>query len=198
MAKSPADSSAVFHGRIVAIGDCAVGKTSIINHLVQGRMNIDEPSTVGANWQPYVHEFNSDRIELQIWDTAGQERFRSLGPLYYRNAVGAFVVYDVTNRSSFDNLELWISDFKTHGRPDVRIMIVANKCDLHEERQVTIQQGLNWAREHDYQIYETSAKTGENIRPLFEAMAESVVSIEKSKQSTILRPEERKSGRSCC
>jgi small GTP-binding protein len=198
MANSPAQGSTVSHGRIVAIGDCAVSKTSIINYLVQGRMNIDEPSTVGANWQPYVHEFNSDRIELQIWDTAGQERFRSLGPLYYRNAVGAFVVYDITNRSSFDNLKLWITDFKTHGRPDARIMIVANKCDLHEERQVTIQQGLNWAREQEYQIYEPSAKTGENVRPLFEAMAESVSCMEKSKQSTISRPDERKLGGRCC
>jgi small GTP-binding protein len=170
-----ASGSSVFHGRIVAIGDSAVGKTCLINRLMEERFNPTEPTTIGANWQLFIYEIGADRIELQIWDTAGQEKFRSLGPLYYRNAVGAVAVYDVTNRSSFNNLDSWIAAFTATAGTDVTIAIAANKCDLQDARQVTVKEGKDWATARGYLVYETSAKTGQNVPTLFRALAEMVL-----------------------
>jgi small GTP-binding protein len=170
-----APGTSVFHGRIVAIGDSAVGKTCLISRLMEERFNPREQTTIGANWQLFIHDIGSDRIELQIWDTAGQEMFRSLGPLYYRSAVGAVAVYDVTNRSSLNNLDSWIAAFTATAGTDVTIAIAANKCDLQDARQVTVKEGKDWATARGYFVYETSAKTGQNVPALFRALAEMVL-----------------------
>jgi small GTP-binding protein len=167
----------VFHGRIVAIGDSAVGKTSLVNRLMEDGFNPSEQMTVGANWQLFTHSFGNNRVELQIWDTAGQETFRSLGPLYYRNAVGAVVVFDVTNRTSFDSLQTWITAFTLVAGTNVIVVIAANKSDLEQDRKVTLTEGLDWARARGFRIYETSAKTGQNVREMFAALAEAVVNV---------------------
>lgn len=163
------------HGRVVAIGDASVGKTSILNRLMEQKFDPYEQSTVGANWQLYVREVGGYRVEIQIWDTAGQEKFRSLGPLYYRSSVGAIVVYDVTNRASFRSVEEWIENFTNVAGTEVVVMLVGNKCDLTEQREVTAKEALDWARPRGYAVYETSAKTGENIESVFEALAEALV-----------------------
>jgi small GTP-binding protein len=175
MAKVP--DVAVFRGRIVAIGDSSVGKTSLVNRLMEDRFSPNEQMTVGANWQPFTHSFGTERVELQIWDTAGQEHFRSLGPLYYRNAVGAIVVFDVTDRTSFDNLQNWVAAFTAVAGTNVIVVVAANKCDLEEKRTVSLKEGLDWARSRRFQIYETSAKTGQNVAAMFAALAEAVANV---------------------
>jgi small GTP-binding protein len=161
--------------RIVLIGDTAVGKTSILNRVMEDRFNPFEQTTVGANWQLYVRDFNGDRVELQIWDTAGQERFRSLGPLYYRGASGAIVVYDVTSRSSLESLAHWIEDFEAVAGNDGMMVIAGNKCDLEDQRQVSQKEALDWAKGKGYLAYETSAKSGQNVRQMIDALAEAVL-----------------------
>jgi small GTP-binding protein len=165
----------MIQGRVVAIGDSSVGKTCLVSRLMEDRFDLNESMTVGANWQLYVQDFNSDRVELQIWDTAGQEKFRSLGPLYYRSAVGALVVFDITNRESFDHLELWIKAFTEVAGNEVRIVIAANKCDLDDRRKVSAKEAIEWGRSRGWMVYETSAATGENVQAAFRALAEAVL-----------------------
>jgi small GTP-binding protein len=142
---------------------------------MEDRFDEHELPTVGANWQLYVQDFNNDRVELQIWDTAGQEKFRSLGPLYYRSAVGAVAVFDVTNRGTFEHLESWITAFTEVAGTDVKIVIAGNKCDLDGDRQVSIKESREWATQRGFMIYETSAQTGENVANLFRALAEAIL-----------------------
>jgi small GTP-binding protein len=162
--------------RIVAVGDPAVGKTSILNRLMEGKFDDLEPSTVGATWQLFAQDQNGQKLEIQIWDTAGQEKFRALGPLYYRGAVGAVVVYDVTNRQSFANIEGWIEGFTSVAGSESAIVIVGNKTDRDGYREVPEREGREWARERSVTFYETSAKTGTNVAEVFDALTHTIAS----------------------
>jgi small GTP-binding protein len=164
--------------RVVAIGNESVGKTSIINRLIDDGFDSAEQPTVGADWQLFVHTVDCDRVELQIWDTAGQEKFRSLGPLYYRDAVAAVAVFDVTNRASFDELGWWVSEFVGVAVAHAVVVVAANKCDLEDEKVVTEAQARDWAAQRGFMLYETSAKTGQNILQMFRALAESAAHLQ--------------------
>lgn len=110
-------------------------------------------------------------MRLQLWDTAGQERFRSLIPSYIRDSSVAVVVYDVTNRQSFINTQKWIDDVRAERGEDVIIVLVGNKTDLNEKRQVSVEEGEKKAKEHKTIFVETSAKAGQNVKSLFRKIA---------------------------
>uniref|UniRef100_A0A6B2G1N5 Ras-related protein Rab-2B (Trinotate prediction) n=1 Tax=Myxobolus squamalis TaxID=59785 RepID=A0A6B2G1N5_MYXSQ len=109
---------------------------------------------------------NND-IKLQIWDTAGQESFRSITRSYYRGAAGALLVYDITRRETFDHLQSWIDDTRQHGTPNVVIMVIGNKSDLEDKREVKKEEGEAFAREHGLIFMETSAKNASNVEEAF-------------------------------
>lgn len=182
-----AENGTSFHCRVVLIGDPSVGKTCILSQLVDHKFSASEQSTVGANYQIYIEDINGLKIEMQIWDTAGQEKFKSLGPIYYRNALGALIVFDETSRQSFDNLESWIDAFNDVSQ-NATIFIVANKCDMVNERQVNFSDAEEYARRKNYRAFETSAKTGYGVHELFSELASSIVSSKKSKTVPIPRP----------
>jgi small GTP-binding protein len=163
-----------FHCRVVLIGDASVGKTSLLNQLVSRQFDLRETATIAANYQIYVEEVDGIKIELQIWDTAGQEKFRSLGPIYYRNASAAIVVYDVTNRQSFDNIADWISAFVDVAGIRPIIAIVGNKSDI-TEKAVAVHEAREWASSKGYCTYQTSAKTNEGVKELFQGLAKELV-----------------------
>jgi small GTP-binding protein len=189
----------VLHGRVVVIGDSSVGKTCLVSRMMEDRFDSNEQPTVGANWQLYVRNFNNDRVELQIWDTAGQEKFRALGPLYYRSALGAIAVFDVSSRESFVHLGSWIDAFTEVAGTDVRIVIAANKSDLEEDRQVRVKESRDWASARGWMIYETSARTGENVESLFQALAEAILSNRyPEEQKTLVQPQSRNEPSKCC
>lgn len=182
--KMRANESCVFNGRVVVVGDASVGKTSILNQLVDHRYDPYEQSTVGANYQLFINEVNDVRVEIQIWDTAGQEKFRSLGPIYFRNSIGAIVVYDVTNRTSYDNLDSWITNFTEVAGTEAVIAIVGNKNDLEDERQIQYSEAQEWAHTRNYLFFETSAKTGHNIALLFDEFTKSLVDAKINTKQT--------------
>jgi small GTP-binding protein len=163
--------SAIIRGRVVLIGDASVGKTSILSRLISHRFDVHQTTTIGANYQMYVNSVGDVRIEIQIWDTAGQERFRSLGPIYYRNALAAVAVFDVANRQSFDNLTRWITSFRDVAGPRTIVVVVANKVDLLETRPeaagVTMDQAREFATTNGFRLYETSALTGAGVQEVF-------------------------------
>jgi Ras-related protein Rab-1A len=188
--------------KIVTIGNSSVGKTCMIKRFVDDIFNCrDFISTIGIDFStkmieikdvnvkdPYIE---NAKIKLQIWDTAGQERFRAITSTYYRIANGIIVVYDITNRESFDQVNYWLDEIHLH-RENVSIpkVLVGNKKDLVldmdedvNERKVTTEEGRSLALKNKMIFFETSAFTGENVNDVFYALAKRIFM-----QNTIVRP----------
>merc|ERR1719437_147567 len=143
--------------KLVFLGEQAVGKTSVITRFMTKTMYLEDRT-----------------VRLQLWDTAGQERFRSLIPSYIRDSSGAIVVYDITNRASFNNTSKWIEDVRSERGSDVVIVLVGNKTDLADRRQVSTEEGEEKAKETGVMFWETSAKMGTNIKALFRQLAQAL------------------------
>ncbi|XP_012302506.1 ras-related protein Rab-37 isoform X4 [Aotus nancymaae] len=111
------------------------------------------------------------RVKLQIWDTAGQERFRSVTHAYYRDAQALLLLYDITNKASFDNIRAWLTEIHEYAQRDVVIMLLGNKADMSSERVIRSEDGETLAREYGVPFLETSAKTGMNVELAFLAIA---------------------------
>ncbi|KAI9318414.1 ras family-domain-containing protein [Dichotomocladium elegans] len=117
---------------------------------------------------------NDQQIKLQIWDTAGQETYRTITRSYFRGAAGALLVYDITSRKSFDELPTWLADVRQHANPNTVIMVVGNKKDLESNREVSREEGEQFARDNDLFFMETSAKSGENVEEVFVKTAQTI------------------------
>ncbi|KAK8890133.1 hypothetical protein M9Y10_034893 [Tritrichomonas musculus] len=170
--------------RIVTIGDESVGKTSIVIRLIENRFNPHEAGTIGANYQVFSQLINGSRIELQIWDTAGQEKFRALAPIYYRSTSAAIVVFSLSNRQSFLDLNPQIETFFNVADQQAIIYVAANKSDLYDEYQVSFDECEQWAKERGFHIYLTSAKTGEGIRQMFSDLANELFKLHQKTITT--------------
>ncbi|XP_061636652.1 RAB6B, member RAS oncogene family a isoform X3 [Phyllopteryx taeniolatus] len=148
-------------------------------------------ATIGIDFLSKTMYLEDRTVRLQLWDTAGQERFRSLIPSYIRDSTVAVVVYDITNVNSFQQTSKWIDDVRTERGSDVIIMLVGNKTDLADKRQISIEEGEQRAKELGVMFIETSAKTGHNVKQLFRRVASSLPGIESvqetaGKQGSIL------------
>jgi len=184
--------------KLVFLGDQSVGKTSIITRFMYDTFDSTYQATIGIDFLSKTMYLEDRTVRLQLWDTAGQERFRSLIPSYIRDSSVAVVVYDITNRNSFLNTAKWIDDVRTERGTDVVMMLVGNKTDLADKRQVSVEEGETRAKEHDIMFIETSAKAGFNIKALFRKVASALpgmadTQIAKSDPSsqTIVLPEEK-------
>jgi small GTP-binding protein len=197
-ASSPrAAGNSPYQGRVVVIGNSSVGKTSLLNRLIDQRFNEAEPNTIGANYQLYSDEVQGVKMEIQIWDTAGQEKFRSLGPIYFRNSSGAVVVFDVTNRSSFDSLDEWVSMFTDVAGNGALVILIGNKCDS-PERSISEQEAAQWALSQGFPLFFTSAKTGSGVAEAFHATAERLLGNRTNTQRPLgVAPESRPGGCAC-
>jgi small GTP-binding protein len=161
--------------KFIVIGSSGVGKTCLLKRLTKGTFDEDTASTVGAQFESLPLTIEDRKIKLQIWDTAGQERFHSTSKTYYRNAVGVALVFDVTDRVSFDALPLWLSDIQSLCDPNAVILLIGNKCDLTDDRVVTIIEAEGFARGHQMSYLETSAQSGDNVREAFVTIAIAIV-----------------------
>ena len=158
--------------KIILIGDSGVGKSSITIKAIKNQFDEYITSTVGFEFVSYSSKVDNKNINLQIWDTCGQEAYKSLIKSFYRNSVLAIIVYAIDNKESFKNLELWINDLKKESNPDVKIIIIGNKADNENERQISKQDGEQFCKDHSGSLFmETSAKTGININQLFDDAA---------------------------
>jgi len=166
--------------KLVFLGDQSVGKTSIITRFMYDTFDSTYQATIGIDFLSKTMYLEDRTVMLQLWDTAGQERFRSLIPSYIRDSSVAVVVYDITNRSSFLNTSKWIDDLRTERGTDVVMMLVGNKTDLADKRQVSVEEGEARAKEHDIMFIETSAKAGFNIKALFRKVASALPGMENS------------------
>ena len=127
--------------KVVLIGDSGVGKTNLLSRYLKNEFSFESKTTVGVELGAKRLEIEGVKIKAQIWDTAGQERFRSITNAYYKGSKGALLVYDVTRRDTFDNINKWVPELKQSGDKDVTIVLVGNKSDLETERQVSTEEG---------------------------------------------------------
>jgi small GTP-binding protein len=171
--------------RLVIIGDFSVGKTCLLNRFVDDHYTPYEHSTVGASYQVRNYAIDDRQIQLQMWDTAGHEKYRALGPLYFREALGAIVVFDLTSRSSFEHLDAWIASFIDVAGSAAVIAIAGNKSDLTAEHQVTEEEGRTFARGKKAIFAVTSARTGSGVEEFFDELIREVVrrTVERAKIS---------------
>uniref|UniRef100_A0A8C1PF66 Ras-related protein Rab-13 n=1 Tax=Cyprinus carpio TaxID=7962 RepID=A0A8C1PF66_CYPCA len=127
--------------KLLLIGDSGVGKTCLLFRFSEDAFNTTFISTIGIDFKIRTIELNEKKIKLQIWDTAGQERFRTITTAYYRGAMGIMLVYDITSEKSFENIKNWIRNIEEHASSDVEKMILGNKCDMNDRRQVSKERG---------------------------------------------------------
>merc|ERR1719197_31475 len=166
--------------KLVFLGEQAVGKTSVITRFMYDTFDNNYQATIGIDFLSKTMYLEDRTVRLQLWDTAGQERFRSLIPSYIRDSSVAIIVYDITNRASFLNVGKWIDDVRTERGTDVIMMLVGNKTDLADKRQVSIEEGEAKAREYNIMFIETSAKAGFNIKALFRKVASALPALQSS------------------
>ena len=164
--------------KTVFLGETAVGKSSICLRIINNRFEEFIESTIGASFMNYSNE----KAYLSIWDTAGQERYRSLAPLYYRGAEACIMVYDVTKKDSFKQLRNWMAAIYEKGE-DPLVLIIGNKIDS-PDRQVTKQQGQEYAEMIGALFFETSAKTGQNVFEAVNALIEQLLLRYQMNQKT--------------
>ena len=153
--------------KYIIIGDSAVGKSNILLRYIHDKFNEEFQSTIGVEFGAKNLKIEDKIYRIQIWDTAGQENFRSITRAYYKNSVCAFVVYDITNKNSFQNIKSWIEDCKKQSPKTVLLILVGNKVDLEDKRQVTYEEGSIFAEKNGMLFFETSAKNGKNIEEIF-------------------------------
>ncbi|KAB1213391.1 Ras-related protein RABA5d [Morella rubra] len=154
--------------KIVIIGDSAVGKSNLLSRYARNEFNMHSKATIGVEFQTQVLDIDGKEVKAQIWDTAGQERFRAVTSAYYRGAVGALVVYDISRRSTFDSIGRWLDELKTHSDTTVARMLVGNKCDLENIRSVSVEEGTSLAEAEGLFFMETSALDSTNVKKAFE------------------------------
>lgn len=154
--------------KVVLVGDSGVGKTNILLRSLNKEFNQNTKATVGVEFGSINMKIDNKIVKGQIWDTAGQERYRAITSAYYRGAHGALIVYDVTQRDTFDSIDKWISDLRSNTDERLVITIIGNKIDLVDKRQVTSEEGQAKAKEKDVAFIETSALSNENVFKAFE------------------------------
>lgn len=158
--------------KIMLIGDSCVGKTCLLIRFKDNAfLHNNFIATVGMDYRIKRIDIDGLKVKLQIWDTAGQERFRSITHAYYRDADAIILVFDVTNRATFDHLKSWIADAKEHGKDHTIMFVVGNKIDLTSHRQVKMEEAKEMADHYGLHYMETSGKTGHNVDHTFRHVA---------------------------
>ena len=154
--------------KIIVIGDSGVGKSCLTNNAVKNIFDDSYNATVGFEFFTFNVKINDKIVKLQIWDTCGQELYRSLITNFYRNSSLAVMVYSINSKESFENIEMWLRELRTHSNPDAKVFLIGNKIDLENERQITKEQGEQFAKDNKINGFmEASAKTGVNAQKIF-------------------------------
>ena len=163
--------------KIVLIGDSGVGKSNILTRFTKNEFNFKSTSTIGVEFSTRTVQVQSKRIKAQVWDTAGQERFRAITSAFYRGAVGALLVYDITKYESFVSVEKWLKELKEHGDNKMVIMLVGNKNDLKHLRAVPLEEAKAFSEKQGLSFIETSALDSNNVDQAFENVLSDVFNI---------------------
>ena len=169
--------------KLIVLGDISVGKTSFINRFIENKFILEHKCTLNAeNYRKTIRIDNSTIADLTIWDTAGEERFRAFTKTFYNDAHGAFIMFDITNKNSFNKIESWIKDVQEIAPPDCVIMIIGNKTDLNHNRVIEFNQLRELSEKYKTLFSEVSAKIGSNIALAFEQLTFKIIEKQKEEE----------------
>jgi small GTP-binding protein len=160
--------------KYILVGDTHIGKSSILNNYINNIVDDRHIATIGVDFGVKELKLNNNRYKLRIWDTAGQEKFKSIIETYFRNVIGIILVYDITDRSSFTNLQNWIDLIQCKSANQMGYILVANKSDKGSERVVSEEEGKTFALLHNMQYIEVSAIKNTNIDKIFEDLTTNI------------------------
>ena len=201
-------SGEIYLFKIVILGESQVGKSSLLKRLCDGTFTENMRSTQGLADKRHEIEILNRKVSLHIWDTAGQEKYRGINRMYYRGAAGAILAFDITKLESFNKLETWLKEFKLEVE-DGELILIGNKLDLQEERQVSQETARNFALRNGMIFLETSAKTDTGVFEAFSKLGENILSKMLCRNNPAMKCEEpgyklkpkesrTKGGKGCC
>ena len=167
--------------KVIIIGDTNVGKSNILTRYIKDEFSLNTKSTVGVELGIKFLKIKNINAKIQIWDTAGQERYRAITSSYFKGSNGCFIVYDITNETSFDNVEKWYEQIQSETSKEIPIVLVGNKCDLENERKIPTEKGKDKAKNLKCAFFETSALKGINIDKIFEELVNTIYDKTASK-----------------
>ncbi len=175
--------------KLILIGNSGVGKSCILQRYIRHSFEESYKCTIGVDFLMKSVIINGITVKLQLWDTAGQEKYKSMVSSYYRGANVALIVFDLTSRPSFDALPLWIENFYKNGPEQKNIILIGNKKDLVDDRQVTQEEAEMFAETNNMIYFETSAKDGDNIDYVFNYAAEKLLEFYTGNNQPVLKKE---------
>jgi Ras-related protein Rab-1A len=171
--------------KIIIVGDSNVGKSSMLSRFVERIFSNSQMNTIGLDFKIKTVEIDGKTIKLHLWDAAGAERFRTITSSYYRGCHGVFLVYDVANRDSFENVKSWMLEVDRFASSDIKRILIGNKTDLAHSRQVSFEEGQQFAKHHDISFIETSARTAENVEQAFLTVTKELMTMTSSGQDKV-------------
>ncbi|CAN8236829.1 unnamed protein product [Cochlearia groenlandica] len=167
--------------KLVLIGDSGVGKSQILSRYARNEFSLDSKATIGVEFQTRTLVIDHKSVKAQIWDTAGQERYRAVTSAYYRGAVGAMLVYDVTRRQTFDHIPRWLEELRGHADKNIVIILVGNKSDLEDQRAISTEDAKEFAEKEGLFFLETSALNAVNVETAFTTVLTEIFNIVNKK-----------------
>jgi len=167
--------------KVVLIGDSGVGKSNLLSRFTRNEFNLDSKSTIGVEFATRSIQVDAKTIKAQIWDTAGQERYRAITSAYYRGAVGALLVYDISKHQTYENVTRWLKELRDHADSNIVIMLVGNKSDLRHLRAVPTEEAKQFASENNLSFIETSALDASNVELAFQNILTEIYRIVSQK-----------------
>ena len=170
--------------KVLLLGNSDVGKSSLLLRYVDSVWNDAFVPTIGVDFKVKTLNINDKKIKMQIWDTAGQERFRNVVSTYFRGSNGILLIYDVTNKDSFKNLESWLIEIEKNASENVLKILIGNKNDLVDDKEITTEEGQKFANRNNMQFIETSAKMNTNVTEAFETLGKLMIEF-SSKQNLL-------------
>ena len=159
---------------VVLVGDSAVGKSNLLSRFAWDEFDMDSKATIGVEFAPKNLDIDGKVVKAQVWDTAGQERFRAVTSAYYHGAAGALIVYAINARTSFDNAQRWLDELREKAASDLQIILVGNKSDLKDQREVTTEEGEAFARKNNIMFIETSALDKFHVEDAFKQLVTAI------------------------
>ncbi|PIA47130.1 hypothetical protein AQUCO_01400080v1 [Aquilegia coerulea] len=187
MARRP-DEEYDYLFKVVLIGDSGVGKSNLLSRFTRNEFCLESKSTIGVEFATRTLQVENKTIKAQIWDTAGQERYRAITSAYYRGALGALLVYDVTKPTTFENVARWLKELRDHADSNIVIMLIGNKTDLKHLRAVATEDAQSYAEKEGLSFIETSALEATNVEKAFQTILGEIYRIISKKSLSSEEP----------